>query len=96
MPIYEYRCTDCTDFEQVHGMGRAPDVVDCPTCQSPARRQMSAPTLSVAGSAAYRVLEETARSAFEPTVVRSTHPGTPSGAGRQITHNPLHRNLPRP
>jgi len=95
MPIYEYRCTDCTDFEQVHPMGAAPAETPCPTCQAPARRRMSAPALSTAGSAAHRLLDQAARSAHEPQVVTGTAPGQRSG-GRRITTNPLHTKLPRP
>lgn len=96
MPTYEYRCTDCSDFEQVHPMGLAPDVAPCPTCLGPARRRMSAPHLSAAGSPAYRLLESTTQSADAPQVVGSVHPGARSRAGYGFTANPLHHTLPRP
>lgn len=96
MPIYEFRCDVCAGFEQIHPMSSAPEVVDCPTCRAPARRLMSAPHLSAAGSAAYGLIDRAARSAVDPAVVDSTHPGQRSGAGRRITANPLHRKLPRP
>lgn len=96
MPIYEFICEICARFEQVHPMSRVPDLVDCPRCQAPARRVMSAPHLSASGSAAFGLIEQSARSASEPEVVRSTSPGRRSGAGARVTANPLHRKLPRP
>ncbi|TFD84380.1 zinc ribbon domain-containing protein [Cryobacterium lactosi] len=96
MPIYEFRCEICARFEQNHPMDLVPDLVDCPTCLAPARRVMSAPHLSAAGSAAFRLVEKTSRSAAEPEVVQSTHPGRRSGRGTPVTANPLHRKLPRP
>lgn len=96
MPIYEFRCEICALFEQVHPMSRVPDLVDCPRCQAPARRVMSAPHLSASGSAAFGLIEQSARSASEPEVVRSTSPGLRSGAAVRVTANPLHHKLPRP
>jgi len=77
-------------------MGSAPDTVDCPTCRAPARRLMSAPHLSAAGSAAFGLIDSSARSASEPEVVESALPGRRSGSGAQFTANPLHLKLPRP
>ena len=96
MPIYEFRCDVCARFEQTHPMGSAPDTVDCPTCRAPARRLMSAPHLSAAGSAAFGLIDSSARSASEPEVVETALPGRRSGSGAQFTANPLHRKLPRP
>ena len=50
MPIYEYRCRECGDFEVLLGMGAATRESDCPGCGSAARRLMSAPGLSRAGT----------------------------------------------
>ena len=42
MPTYEYRCPACgTDFEKFQKMSDEP-VADCPSCGSPAVRQLSA------------------------------------------------------
>ena len=38
MPIYEYRCRECGDFEVLLGMGAATRESDCPGCGSAARR----------------------------------------------------------
>jgi putative FmdB family regulatory protein len=96
MPSYEFRCVDCADFDQAHSIDSVPDATDCPECGKSARRRMSAPYLSVAGSAAYTLLDRTARSAVEPDVVSAPPPAALSGGGRRVTANPLHRKLPRP
>jgi hypothetical protein len=57
---------------------------------------MSAPRISTAGSAAYRLIDSTKRSAHEPAVVNSPGPGQRSGPGQKYTSNPLHKKLPRP
>ncbi|MCY7287832.1 MAG: zinc ribbon domain-containing protein, partial [Cryobacterium sp.] len=41
MPIYEFRCADCADFELILPIGTAPDVAACPTCQGDARRRIT-------------------------------------------------------
>ncbi|CEA09187.1 Zinc ribbon domain protein [Arthrobacter saudimassiliensis] len=94
MAVYEYRCPDCTDFDAVFPIGEAADSVPCPTCAGPAGRRISSPFLSRSGSAAYRLIDATKRSADEPAVVSSPGPGTRRPA--PVTTNPLHRKLPRP
>ena len=96
MPTYEYRCPDCADFDLVFEMRSVPDSVTCPACAGTARRRMSAPRISAAGSAAYRLIDSTKRSAHEPMVVNSPGPGQRSGPTQRYTSNPLHRKLPRP
>ncbi|TFB91656.1 FmdB family zinc ribbon protein [Cryobacterium sp. HLT2-28] len=96
MPIYEYRCAEGQEFEVILPMGLAPDLLSCPTCQGTAKRRMSAPTLSLAGTSAYKLIDSANRSAHEPTVVDSRIPGVRAGTPQLITTNPLHRKLPRP
>ena len=101
MPLYEYRCphcstTECPTFELLLPMGSAPAAAICPACGGEARRRMSAPNLSQAGSAAFRLLDSTTRSAHEPSVVHSQLPGVRTGRTQRVTVNPLHQKLPRP
>ena len=96
MPTYEYRCPDCADFDLVFEMRSVPDSVSCPTCACTARRRMSAPGISTASSAAFRLIDDTKRSAHEPVVVNSPAPGRRSGPAQKYTLNPLHKKLPRP
>lgn len=66
MPIYEYRCPECGDVEVLLGLGAATRESGCPGCGSPARRLMSAPGLSRAGTPAARLIERTERTAGAP------------------------------
>ena len=95
MPLYEFRCPDGVRFEANFPMAQVPSTAPCPECGEPARRRVSAPRLSRAGSAAYGLIEAGERSAHEPEVVRSTAPGGGT-RGPKYTANPLHRKLPRP
>jgi len=96
MPIYEFRCGRCADFEQNHAIAVVPEVTDCPVCGEPARRRMSAPHLSVAGSAAYGLIDRAARSSVEPDVVAAPPPAPRTAGAGRVTTNPLHQKLPRP
>ncbi|WP_083292339.1 zinc ribbon domain-containing protein [Arthrobacter sp. SW1] len=94
--LYEYRCPTCSDFEATFPMGAAPDTLTCPRCRSNARRRISAPRLSRTGTAAFRLIDSTKRSAYEPDVVTSRNPGSGRGKPRTSSANPLHQKLPRP
>jgi len=40
MPIYEYRCSECThDLEVIQGMSD-PELVDCPKCGKPGLKKL--------------------------------------------------------
>ncbi|MGL3804470.1 FmdB family zinc ribbon protein [Paeniglutamicibacter sp. R2-26] len=94
MPLYDFRCPEGTVFESTFPMMDVPDALECPECRQPARRQMSAPRLSIANTAAYKLVDSTKRSAHEPAVVS----GLPGAAKKptRYTSNPLHQKLPRP
>lgn len=94
MPLYDFRCPEGTTFEVSFPMSTVPDSTPCPECREPGRRQMGSPRLSIANSTAFKLIESTKRSAFEPEVISGR-----TGATRratQYTTNPLHRKLPRP
>ncbi|WP_170240315.1 FmdB family zinc ribbon protein [Thermosediminibacter litoriperuensis] len=40
MPLYEYRCTNCGDFEKEQAITESP-LESCPTCGSPVKRLIS-------------------------------------------------------
>ena len=96
MPIYEYRCTRCEVYEITRAMGAAPAEDTCPTCGQPSRRKISAPHVPRTGTAAFQLIDSTARSASEPHVVSGALPSTGKGAAPIYTTNPLHKKLPRP
>ena len=93
MPLYEFRCHDGTVFEATFTMAEVPDQQACPGCGQPARRRISPPRLSIAGTAAYSLIDATKSSAHAPPVVSSTGP---VGRAQRYTQNPLHQKLPRP
>ncbi|MFC4428989.1 zinc ribbon domain-containing protein [Citricoccus alkalitolerans] len=80
-------------------MASVPDSLDCPRCGEVASRRISGVRLSHSGSAAYRLIEDTRRSAESPEVVNSL-PAAPSPARPRkeptYTGNPQHLKLPRP
>ncbi|HRO28940.1 MULTISPECIES: FmdB family zinc ribbon protein [Micrococcaceae] len=97
MPLYEFRCPEGTVLEASYSMTSVPDAVDCPDCGAPAARRITSVRLSRAGSAAYRLIESSQRSAAEPEVVTALPAaGRKPREGPRYTGNPLHRKLPRP
>ncbi|MGL5444370.1 MAG: hypothetical protein ACRDDJ_18080 [[Mycobacterium] stephanolepidis] len=74
-------------------MATAPDIVPCPGCPESARRVFGIAGMSRGASSRMRVLDDTQRSASEPSVVAAL----PSARRSiRVTSNPLHRKLPRP
>ena len=93
MPIYEFRCTQCGDFEATHPMSTAPKKQPCPVCGEDARKLFSPANLSTLNSSRARAIDSAARTAETPDVVSG-----PVGRGRPIptTNDPRHLKLPRP
>ncbi len=96
MPLYEFRCPEGTEFEASFPMSLAPQELDCPACGQESRRRISAPKLSMAGSAEFRLIDSTKRSAHEPELVSNRPPAGGKAPATRYTHNPLHQKLPRP
>lgn len=96
MALYEFACPGCAPVEAFYPMGAAPESIECPECGGRAERILSTPRLSIAGTSAFKLIDATKKSAYEPRVVSGPLP--PSGRKRStpITTNPLHRKLPRP
>ncbi|TJY68824.1 zinc ribbon domain-containing protein [Arthrobacter sp. CAU 1506] len=96
MTLYAYACPVCEAVEMNYPIGQAPQEAPCSSCGRLMRRVFSPPRLSVASSSAYKLLDSTAKSAYEPDVV-TRKSGTTAKSGRsRFTHNPLHSKLPRP
>jgi putative FmdB family regulatory protein len=94
--LYEFACPGCRPIEAFFPMGSAPESIDCPECGGRAPRVFSAPYLSVAGRAAFKLIDSTQRSALEPQVIDGALPQTMSERAPKMTSHPLHRKLPRP
>ena len=53
MPLYEYQCKQCGHrFERIQSFS-AEDVKECPVCQGPVERLISAPAVQFKGSGFY-------------------------------------------
>jgi putative FmdB family regulatory protein len=53
MPLYEYLCKQCGHrFERIQSFS-AEDVKECPVCQGPVERLISAPSIQFKGSGFY-------------------------------------------
>lgn len=53
MPLYEYRCQSCGhQFEKIQSFS-APEEKECPVCQGPVERLLSAPAVQFKGSGWY-------------------------------------------
>lgn len=47
MPLYEFRCETCGDFEKWRTLAEAGTPMLCPTCQRVAKRVFSAPMVNL-------------------------------------------------
>ena len=94
MPSYAYRCSEGCRFDAIYSMAEVPGEVTCRECGASARRAVTAPHLSQAGSSAYGLIDSAQRSAHEPAVVSSL-PGAGPKRVQPVTRNPLHAKLPR-
>lgn len=93
MPVYEFRCSGCGRFEAQHTMATVPESQSCPSCSAESQRMITAVGLSGVNSPRARAVEQAARSAAEPEVVR----GSPRRSRRSpVSSDPRHRNLPKP
>jgi putative FmdB family regulatory protein len=53
VPLYEYRCKNCGhQFEKIQSFS-APEEKECPLCQGPVERLLSAPAVQFKGSGWY-------------------------------------------
>lgn len=97
MPVYEFRCEACGPFDAHHAMAQVPRAQACPACGADARRVFSAVGLSRANSPRARAIDDAARTADAPDVVRSVprQAGAP-GAAPRVSRDPRHAKLPRP
>lgn len=95
MPSYSFQCAEGCRFDALYTMSEVPAETVCRVCGGSARRAITAPHLSVAGSSAYRLIDGAARSAHEPAVVDRL-PSRGPGRSQPVTTNPLHARLPRP
>ena len=81
MPLYEYRCTQCGhQFEKIQSFS-APEVKDCPVCQAPVERLLSAPAIQFKGSGWYVNDYASKRSGSMKASAEESGKGSESGTG---------------
>jgi putative FmdB family regulatory protein len=88
MPLYEYRCDDCGDFEAWRRMAELEMPLHCPSCDAIARRIFSPPSVNLnSGSLRDRRGEpRLVEAQREPTTPRYQSPS--SGRPWMISHAP--------
>ncbi len=47
MPLYDFACPTCGDFEEWRTMAESSDPVACPTCEQPSQRVLTVPNISL-------------------------------------------------
>lgn len=82
MPMYQFLCHTCGQFERWRPFEEAANAILCPVCQRVAKRVYTAPGLSRVPPALSRELDRARKSAYEPEVltreqVASQEPASP-------------------
>lgn len=72
MPMYDFRCPVCGDFEALVAVSQLDQTKHCPDCGRTVRRLVSMPRLAVVSAAVRQAHETNERSAHEPRP-RSRH-----------------------
>ena len=50
MPLYEYRCPTCGEFEAWRTLAQLESLMHCPTCEAVAQKIFSPPNVNLSGS----------------------------------------------
>lgn len=75
MPIYDYRCDTCGDFEAWGRMSESSAPAQCEICGSYGARIITAPSLAILGSSQRMAHERNEKSAHEPKFTRRSSCG---------------------
>ncbi len=84
MPLYEYHCPQCGNFEVIQKFSEAPLSV-CPTCEREVQKQVSAPAIQFKGTGWY-ITDYARKSSGDATTATSKAEGggdhkAPAGDG---------------
>ena len=66
MPLYEYRCNPCGEFEAWRSIAEYNAPMNCPNCHKPAQKIFSAPNINLNSGS----LSTIARKSSEPRLVK--------------------------
>lgn len=75
MPIYDYRCDICGDFEAWGKMSTSSAPAQCEVCGGDADRIITAPSLAMLGSKQRIAHERNEKSAHEPKITKRSSCG---------------------
>lgn len=75
MPIYDYRCESCGDFEAWGKISESSAPALCEDCGDYAVRIITAPSLAILGGAQRKAHERNEKAAHEPRVTRRSSCG---------------------
>jgi putative FmdB family regulatory protein len=95
MPLYEYECGTCGTFDQRRAMSEASAPINCPVCQSEARRVFSLPGLYRTTELDRKVLNR-AEQGSEPRVQQTsgTHEHGQACNHQHGQHPTAHKHAP--
>ncbi|NEQ49881.1 MAG: zinc ribbon domain-containing protein [Leptolyngbya sp. SIO3F4] len=74
MPLYDYNCSDCGDFEVWRKMAEVSSPMPCPECDTVAKRIFTAPNISLNSAS----LTARIRGTSEPRLVQRRQEPRPS------------------
>jgi putative FmdB family regulatory protein len=83
MPLYEYRCERCGEFEGMRSMAEAAEPSACPDCGEPSARILSAVRGAQLAASEVRARDRNEQSRHEPRVVQK-----PKRAARDPAQRP--------
>lgn len=75
MPIYDYRCETCGEFEAWGKISESSAPAQCDICGDYVERIITAPSLAILGGAQRVAYERNEKAAHEPTVTRRSSCG---------------------
>ncbi|MBT9312228.1 FmdB family zinc ribbon protein [Leptothoe kymatousa] len=74
MPLYDYTCSDCGDFEVWRKMAEVSNPMPCPKCDTVAKRIFTAPNISLNSAS----LTSRIKGSSEPRLVQRRQDAAPS------------------
>ncbi len=91
MPIYDFNCQHCGDFQAMLTISERNDPTRCPGCARTARRLVMAPNLAVMNPVARKASAINERSRHEPRIRESHTCGSGCGCGTSTKIRPARK-----
>jgi putative FmdB family regulatory protein len=81
MPYYDYHCVKCGPFALLRGMDQRDQLAHCPSCQTLAQREVTAPNLSLMPATRRQAFARNEKSQHEPGLQKRHRCGSGCGCG---------------